>query len=136
MRRLLLVIVLFLALWTGTAQAGPFEDGVAATQRGDFATALRLWKPLAEQGHASAQYFLALMYGDGEGVPQDDAEAVKWYRRAAEQGHASAQNNLGFMYDNGRGVPQNDAEAVKWYRRAAEQGVSVVRSFETDRRLY
>ena len=55
MRRLLAGVVLFLML-TGGAVAGPFEDGVAAAQRGDYATALRLRRPLAEQGNASAQY--------------------------------------------------------------------------------
>ena len=96
----------------------------SAYLRGDYARALRLWRPLAEQGHAAAQANLGSMYRNGEGVPQDDAEAVNWYRKAAEQGFAQAQNNLGFMYDNGTGVPLDDAEAVNWYRRAAEQGLA------------
>jgi len=79
-------------------------------------------KAKAEQGHAQAQYNLALMYYRGQGVPQDDAEAVKWFRVAAEQGEATAQFNLGFMYLKGQGVPQDYAKAVKWYRLAAEQG--------------
>ena len=62
------------------------------------------------------------MYGNGNGVPQDDAEAVRWYRLAAAQGVADAQFNLGNQYRTGEGVPQDDAEAVKWYRLAAEQG--------------
>ncbi|MBM3504914.1 MAG: sel1 repeat family protein [Alphaproteobacteria bacterium] len=122
MRRLHLIIALFLALWTGAAHAGPYEDGLAAARRGDFATALRLWKPLAEQGDAEAQQLLGLMYNEGRGVPQDYAEAAKWLRRAAEQGYAAAQYNLGVMYNENRGVPQDYAEAVKWWRRAAEQG--------------
>ena len=104
------------------ADAGSYEDGLAAYNQGDYATALRLWRPLAEQGHAEAQFNLGLVYGMGQGVPQDDAEAVKWFRMAAEQGIAEAQNNLGSMYYDGRGVPQDDTEAVKWYRKAAEQG--------------
>ena len=64
------------------------------------------------------------MYGNGWGVPKNDAEGVKWYRLAAEQGYDAAQNNLGNMYSDGRGVPQNDAEAVKWYRLAAVQGLA------------
>jgi TPR repeat protein len=66
----------------------------------------------AEQGHANAQFNLGLMYSNGEGVPEDDAEAVKWSRKAAEQGHANAQLNLGYMYSIGTGVPEDDAEAV------------------------
>ena len=76
----------------------------------------------ADAGEASAQFNLGLMYTEGRGVPQDDAEAIAWYRRSTEQGHADAQFNLGWMYANGRGVPQDDAEAIAWYRRSAEQG--------------
>jgi hypothetical protein len=102
--------------------ANPFADADAAYQRGDYATALWLFRPLAEQGYPRAQYFVGVMYSNGRGVPQDYAEAVKWYRLAAEQGNPDAQNNFGFSYQNGHGVPQDYAEAVKWYRRAADQG--------------
>ena len=112
--------ILFLAL-AGCA-ASDFQQGLDAVDSGDFATALRKWKPLAEQGHARAQYHLGVMYHEAEGVPQDYAEAAIWYRKAADQGHAMAQNNLGFAYEKGQGVPQDYAEAVKWYRKSAEQG--------------
>ena len=116
--------VLFLALvvFSALAVAGPLEDGLSAYEKFDYATALRLWRPLAEHGNASAQYYLGLMYASGRGVQQNDAEAVKWFRKAGEQGYASAQYNLGLMYASGRGVQQNDAEAAKWYVKAAEQG--------------
>ena len=52
----------------GAATAGPLlEDAVAAYQRGDYATALRLWHPLAEQGDAEAQFHLGVMYESGQG---------------------------------------------------------------------
>jgi len=79
---------------------------------------------LAEQGNASAQFNLGLMYSLGTGVPKDDKEAVKWYRLAADRGDADAQFSLGVMYEHGRGVPEDDKEAVKWYRLAAYQGVA------------
>ena len=79
-------------------------------------------KRLAERGLAFAQVNLGLMYDNGDGVPENDAEAVRWYRLAAEQGYASGQYNLGLMYDLGEGIPEDDAEAVRWYRLAAEQG--------------
>ena len=71
-----------------------FQKGMDAAQTGDFATALREWKPLAEQGHANAQFNLGMMYTIGRGVPQDDKTAAKWYRLAAEQGHADAKERL------------------------------------------
>lgn len=106
----------------GGAVAGPFEDAQAAHGRRDYATALRLWRPLADQGNAEAQYALGFMYDGGHGVPKNYATAAKWWRLAADQGHTFAQFNLGTLYDNGNGVPKNKAEALKWYHLAAERG--------------
>ncbi len=105
-----------------TAPAGAgFYEGMAAYYRGDYATALREWHPLAMQGNAKAQYSLGDMYERGHGVPQEYARAVKWYRKAAEQGYAEAQNNLGFMYGKGQGVPQDYAQAHMWLNLAASR---------------
>ncbi len=138
-------VVLAVALTPVAALSGPledgqdastrFKDGVVAYDLGDYKTALRLWRPLAEQtaqyspgadAHSilvtrGAQYSLGYMYAEGQGVPQDYAEALKWFGLAAEQGHVGAHVALGVMYDNGQGVPQDYAEAVKLYRLAAEQ---------------
>ena len=75
------------------ASAGPFEDGLAAYQRGDYSTALQLWQPLAEQGDAIAQSNLGVMYEFGLGVPQDYVQAHMWFDLAAEQGSKKAQKN-------------------------------------------
>ena len=85
-----------------------FDKGLDAYDRGDYATALREFKPLAEQGDAYAQYNLGVMYDNGQGVTQDYKTAVKWFRRAAEQGNSFGQNALGNMYDAGRGVPKHN----------------------------
>lgn len=107
---------------TGHAAAGPFEDGVAAHEREDYATAFRLWRSLGDQGDARAQFNLGVMYDNGQSVPRNYTEAAKWYRKAADQGVADAQFNLGVMYERGKGAPQDYAEAMKWYRKAADQG--------------
>ena len=103
------------------ALAGPLESGVAAQNGGDYATALRLLRPLAEQGNAIAQFNLGAMYELAQGVPQDYAEAAKWLRKSADQGIAAAQTSLGVMYQLGNGVQQDYAEALKWFRQAANQ---------------
>ena len=118
MKTVLLVLAL---LWPVTGLAD-FSEGWAAYQRGDFATAMREWRPLAEAGDASAQYNLGVMYREGKGVPKDDAEAVKWFRLAAAQGSANAQYFLGLMYDNGNGVPEDNVQAYAWLNLAAAQG--------------
>jgi len=98
---------------------GRFEGAIAANKRGDYATALRLLRPLAKADHHAAQNSLGAMYGRGQGVRQDYAEAVKWYRKAAEHGNAEAQDNLGIMYASGNGVRQDNIEAHKWFSLAA-----------------
>jgi TPR repeat protein len=109
-------------LHVSMAMAGPLEDGAAAGRKGDYATALRLFLPLAEQGKARAQAALGFLYYNGFGVPKDYAVAAEWNRKAAEQGNALAQSALGLQYFNGFGVPKDYAVAAEWNRKAAEQG--------------
>ncbi len=120
---MLAVVVVLVAApaWAGQA-------GLAAYERGDYRTALKEYRPLAEQGDAVAQFALGTMYENGRGVPQNDAKAVRWYRRAAEQGFTSAQNNLGKMYRRGRGVPQDDVLAHMWWSLSAAQGLETART--------
>jgi len=114
--------------WGMTAFAGSFEDGLVAAGRGDFGQALSLWRPLAENGNASAQNNLGYMFQRGEGVSPNSAEAVRWWLLAASNGLADAQNNLGVSYASGFGVTEDPVEAVKWYRLAAVQGHSMAQS--------
>ena len=104
------------------AAAGKYEDAEAAYKQGDYATAIRLFQPLAEQGNADAQSQLGIMYLIGDGVPQDYSKALKWLTPAAEHGDTNAQTNLGLMYLTGLGVPEDYAEALKLLRPAAEHG--------------
>ena len=88
-----------------------------ALTSGAFASEFDKSMEKATQGEAWAQFNLGIMYANGRGVPENDAEAVKWYRKAADgvsyrrlssrisrssQGYVKAQYNLGFMYANGR----------------------------------
>ena len=120
LRCVLLILAMYL-LVTPWLYAN-FEEGEAAYEREDYATALRVLRPLAEQGDARAQNRLGYMYKYGRGVTKSPAEAVKWFRKAAEQGDADAQYALGSMYHRGEGVGKDYAEAMKWFRKVAEQG--------------
>ena len=97
MKRFILAAFLLVLIGATPSFADPLEEGMAAYERGDFAIALRLFRPLAEQGHATGQFLLGGMYHQGFGVQQDYAEAEKWFRKAAEQGHADAQLGLAGM---------------------------------------
>ena len=99
-----------------------FDKAVKAYEVGDYTTAAKEFRLLAEQGDAGAQNILGLMYDQGEGVTQDYVEAVRWHRLAAEQGDADAQNNLGYRYSFGEGVPQDYVLAHMWFNIAAASG--------------
>jgi uncharacterized protein len=89
----------------------------------DISTAdLQTMQTQAAQGDAKAQNNLGLLYGNGEGGPQDYAKARQWYEKAAAQGNPNAQNNLGYLYVDGKGVPKDEKIGVDWIRKAAEQG--------------
>ena len=99
-----------------------FKAGMDAYNRGDFAAALREWRPLAEQGDASAQFSLGLSYENGDGVPRDYTKARQWYEKAAVQGDAKAQLYLGLQSAFGQGGPVDLAQAHMWYSLAAGNG--------------
>ena len=124
LKRAITVVVLASA-FAAPAAAGTFEDAVDAHARGDYAKALRLIRPLANDGNATAQFNLGVMYLTGRGVQQDNSAAALWFRKAAEQGYALAQTNLGVLYRDGQGVAQDETEAVMWFRKAADQGDAV-----------
>ena len=76
------------------ALAGPWEDGMAAYNRGDYVPAIRLFRPLAEKGHPKAQSVLGVMYRKGQGVVRNSAHAFVWFSLAAARGDAKAKAEL------------------------------------------
>jgi uncharacterized protein len=123
----LMTSALLIFCLTAVGMAGA-EDGDAQTRGvnayydGDYATAMRLIRPLAEEGHPTLQALVGIMYKNGQGVRQDYAEANKWLRLSASQGSGIGQYSLGLSYSNGTGVPQDYAEALRLFRLSANQG--------------
>jgi uncharacterized protein len=122
MLRLLAVLLVLLLLPQGAGAGADFESGCVAFDQGDYQGARELWEPLAEEGHAKAQFRLGCLYTFGQGVPEDHEEAVRLFHLAAEQGDADAQNNLGGMYAEGLGVEVDLVEAYAWFELAAAAG--------------
>lgn len=108
---------IFIVASAGGATAGPFEEGLAAKDRGNYATAVLWLRPLAEQDDARAQYTLGILYNRGWGVPQDLVEVEIWWRKSAELGNTAALHDLAAFYAES----MNYAQAAKWIRKAAEQ---------------
>jgi TPR repeat protein len=74
----------------GDSGANQLSEGIAAYQRGDYSAAMRLLRPLADEGMYPAQSGLCVMYANGKGALQDYAQAATWCRKAADQGDEGA----------------------------------------------
>jgi TPR repeat protein len=118
--------VLFWMLFALSVKAD-VEAGLQAYKKGDYSTALKELRPLAEHGDAQAQGVLGRMYDFGHGVPQDYKEAVKWYRLAADQGLATAQNHLGWMYR--KPVPEPASSARIGLSASGSAGIIIERHY-------
>src|SRR3954451_4661275 len=114
--------VLAFVLLHATTGMAALAEGLDALNRGDYATAARELRPVAERGDAEAQYRLGLMYEFGKGFATDKAQSLAWLKKAAAQGHAAAEVELGVIYVSGDGVKQDEVAAVEWFRKAATQG--------------
>jgi TPR repeat protein len=115
-------ITLSLALLTAYPATADFATASKAYDGGDYTTAFREWRKLAEKGDATAQIAIAELYRSGTGRNIDFTRAARWYRRAAETGNAVAQMNLAEMYEQGQGVNRDSVAAFVWYHSAAAQG--------------
>ena len=99
-----------------------FTSGEEAIKHGNGVEAARFYLKAAEQGHATAQYRLGILYENGQGVAPDADRSVYWIRKAAERGEVQAQFSLAVMYDIGRNISQDYPQALYWYVKAAERG--------------
>ncbi len=121
--KLLLPLPVVLVFVAAPALACDLHKGIDAYNKGNYAAALKIIRPLAEGKNSEAQYYLGRMYQKGQGVDKDLEQAEKWYRLAAEGGHAKAQYKIAFGYAFGvGGLDQNDAKAREWLQKSAENG--------------
>jgi TPR repeat protein len=96
-----------------TDPARPTSEGVPQ----DFKQATLWLRKAAEQGDATAQYYLADLFTlpGSTHTPDDFVQAVYWHRKAAEQGNQFGLDGLARAYEHGQGVAQDRVEALKWY---------------------
>ncbi len=112
-----IIVAASLAL-AAPAGAQSVKAGIDAFGRGDYATALGQWRPLAARGNADAMFNLGQAYRLGRGIPIDLGAAEDWYTSAARLGHVDAQTQLGMMlFQNG--YPR---AAISWLKKAADKG--------------
>ncbi len=111
---------LLFALVVALPVRADFQAALEAYNAGDFATAYREWRVLAEEGSAPAQFNIGRMLERGEGRDPDIDEAVDWYTRSAESGFARAQFKLGELYEADEAIEQDLVQARKWFAVAAQ----------------
>lgn len=119
MIRIVWWLLIVMVAWP--VSASTLQDGIEIWRSGDRASAVAVWRPLAEQGDAEAGLFLAYAYRNGLGVERSYATAARWYRHAAEHGHPEAQYELALMYELGLGVTRDANEAAAWYGLSSSQ---------------
>ena len=101
LRQVLFRVLICMSLGLPVMAASPqWDEANAALKRGDFETALKLLRPMVEDGNAEAQYALAMMYENGQGVKRDHNEAMKLLQKAAELGNQDAVLYLSDMHDH------------------------------------
>jgi TPR repeat protein len=98
------------------------SQALEALARNDYKLVIPRVQKSADEGSAIGQTYLAWMYHNGKGVPQDYAKAVALYQKAADQGYAPAQSRLAFLLLNGEGVPKDYEKALTLLEKAAAQG--------------
>ena len=105
------LLILLATVLATSAWAGPLEDSLAADAKGDYATELKINRPLAVQGVAWAQLLLGVMYDNGQGVVQDYIRAHMWSNLGAVSGDKDAVKNRDIVAS--KMTPQQIGEAQK-----------------------
>lgn len=121
MKQVVLAALLIMGLMT-SAVAGIIDAGRDAYKQRNFEKALKDFRSLAKSNDDEAQFFLGVMYENGDGVSQDYDEAKKWYVLAAENCNVKAQSNLGVMYASGGYLPKDKSAAHMWFKLAELNG--------------
>jgi TPR repeat protein len=115
MRKISPLFILLFTIITSPVRAD-FNDGVVSYVMGDYDKAFKTMQSLAETSdHGYAQYYMGMMYMQGQGVEQDYKNAGEWFRKASEKSIPAAQYKLGNLYFKGRGVPKDFEYAYVWF---------------------
>lgn len=98
------------------------DDGIVAFKKGEYAEAIERLSPLAEQGNATAQDTLGIIYAYGLSVPKDKARAQELFLAADNAIVAERFFYIAQRFDLGDEVGKDSQEALAWYIAAAEHG--------------
>ena len=97
------------------------ETAIKTYKDDDYEKALKLFKPIAEDGNAIAEFYMGLIYYEGnDDVPQSFKESVFWFEKSIENGFTGAYSHLGWQYLHGKGVLKSPKKAFNYFEKASE----------------
>ena len=135
---------------TTEALKSTFDQGVAAYDAGDYATAYKLWTSI-DSDDVAAMRNVAMMLRKGQGTPKDPKAAEAMFERAAEAGLPTAQADLADMLLKGEAGLPDPEDALPLLQAAAaanhpiaqyelaqmyENGEQVPKDLDVARNLY
>ncbi len=122
----LMIIALAVAIVSGCVASHRLErQGTKAYLAKDYQTAQAKYNEAIAEGSVNANYHLAVMYAEGQGVDQDYAKAAGLLKTAEAQGNNDARLMLGLFNVYGNGVPENPEEGARLITLAAKRGSDV-----------
>jgi len=131
------LFVIGLLAFSLSASANDLSEAERAIKSGDYAHALKLFKPLAESGEPEAMLGMGRLYREGMGVEKNSTTALDWFGKAAtvwneraRAGDPRAWTSLGIMFNKGLGYKQDRAKAQEYFKYAFD--VAQPRAFQGD----
>lgn len=122
---LLSTSIIFLTPTVVSAKGLPNQDYINAVEyygQEDYSNTFKFLERAAKDGDKKAQWFLGVLYSEGEGTPQDHKKGFQWVEKSAKQGYSKAQERLGKHYYHGEGVPKDLSKAFYWFKESSKKG--------------
>ncbi len=120
---LLILLFALLASFSSLVSANDYQLGLYELNRGEFKAAMAQFEPLAADNFSPAQYQLAMMYKNGQGVPRDNKKSFELLTLAAEQNDSDAQFDLSLIYSEGNIVEKDLKKAFNLMEKSAKKGL-------------
>lgn len=108
--------------WVVSPAIAGFDEGLYAYSLGNYEDAAREFAVAAQRGETQGEYYLGLLYEEGQGLERNYELALRWYLKAAVKGDVDAAFALGRMHAKGLGIQRDLPAAYMWYSRAAKGG--------------
>lgn len=121
---LLVLLFTLMSSVSSLVLANDYQLGMYELNRGEFKAAMAQFEPLAADGFSPAQYQLAMMYQNGQGVVRDNKKAFDLLTLAANQNDSDAQFGLSLLYSEGKNVPKDLMKAFYLMEKSANKGLA------------